>query len=251
MLNARRQAMSALVDAFERHDVSAIRKALADGADPNGLIGGKTPFMWLYEMYTRSPRFADCVRMLLDAGAEPDDALLPFLLLDDADALIGNLRQVLEHRFYLDCAYTSLNGVSALHVCAEYNSVNCARLLLDAGANVDDLADLQDDGTGCHSPIFHTVNSNGNHCRPMLDLLVEEGASLDICVEALSWGRGFEWETTLFDATPLSYAQMGLLPQFHRKPEHVYDTIGYLYRRKHGTTAPVRNVPNRYLTPSG
>lgn len=243
--------MSALVDAFERHDVAAIRKALADGVDPNALIGGKTPFVWLYEMYSRSPCFVECLRVLLDAGAHNSDPLLTPLLLDDAEALIGNLRPVLEHRFYLDCAYTSLHGVSALHICAEYNSVNCARLLLDAGANIDDLADLQDDGTGCHSPIFHTVNSNGNHCRPMLDLLVEEGASLDICVEALSWGRGFDWETTLFDVTPVSYAQSGLLPQFHRTPEHIYDNIRYLFRRKHGTAAPVRNVPNRYLMPSG
>jgi hypothetical protein len=52
----------------------------------------------------------------------------------------------------------------------------------------------------------------------MLDLLLDEGASLDICVEAIAWGRGFDWETTLFDATPISYAQMGLLPQFHRSP---------------------------------
>ncbi|MBP2158075.1 MULTISPECIES: hypothetical protein [Asticcacaulis] len=239
--------MSALIDAFETHDVAAIRKALTDGTDPNAPIGGKTPFVWLYEMYTRSPHFAEALRVLIDAGAQSPDPLLTPLLLDDAEALIGNLRQILEHRFYLDCAYTSLKGVSALHVCAEYNSINCARLLLGAGANVDDLADLQDDGTGGHSPIFHTVNSNGDHCRPMLELLVDEGASLDICVEALSWGRGFDWDTTLFDATPLSYAQSGLLPQFHRRPEQIYDIISYLYRRKHGTIAPIRNVPNKYL----
>lgn len=239
---------AALIDAFEGHDIAAIQAALNAGADPDAVIGGKTAFQRLFEMYTRSSRFASCVRILLDAGAQSPDPLLPPLLLDDAEALTGSLRQALEQRFYLDCAYTSLNGVSALHICAEYNSVNCARMLLDAGANVDDLADLQDDGTGGHSPIFHTVNSNGNHCRPMLDLLVEEGASLDICVEAISWGRGFDWETTLFDATPLSYAQMGLLPQFHRRPRDIYDTISYLFRRKHGMTAPVRNVPNRYLS---
>lgn len=239
--------MSALIDAFETHDVAAIRKALADGTDPNTPIGGKTPFVRFYEMYTRSPRFADALRVLMDAGAQSPDPLLTPLLLDDADALSQNLRQVLEHRFNLDCAYTSLNGVSALHVCAEYNSVNSAQLLLDAGANVDDLADLHDDGTGGHSPIFHTVSSNGDHCRPMLELLVDKGANIDIRVQAIAWGRSFDWETTLFDVTPLSYAQMGLLPQFHRRPEQIYDVISYLYRRRHGTMAPVRNVPNRYL----
>lgn len=240
--------MSALIDAFETHDVAAIRKALTDGADPNAPIGGKTSFVRLYEMYTRSKHFAEALRVLIDAGAQSPDPLLTMLLLDDADALKRNLRQILEHRFCLDCAYTSLNGVSALHVCAEYNSVNCARLLLDAGANVDDLADVQDDGTGGHSPIFHTVNSNGDHCRPMLELLVEKGANIDIRIKALSWGRGFDWETTVFDVTPLSYAQMGLLPQFHRNPAEIYDIVSYLYSRKHGRTAPVRNVPNRYLT---
>ena len=240
--------MSALIDAFETHDVAAIRKALADGTDPNAPIGGKTPFVRLYEMYTRSKHFAEALRVLIDAGAKSPDPLLTPLLLDDAEALTGSLRQVLEHRFYLDCAYTSLNGVSALHVCAEYNSVNYARLLLDAGANADDLADLQDDGTGGQSPIFHAVNSNGDHCRPMLALLVDKGANIDIRVQAIAWGRGFDWETTLFDVTPLSYAQMGLLPQFHRRPEQIYDVISYLYRRRHGRAAPVRNVPNRYLS---
>jgi hypothetical protein len=239
--------VNALIDAFETHDVAAIRTALADGTDPNVPIGGKTPFVRLYEMYTRSPHFAAAVRVLIDAGAESPEPLLTPLLLDDAEALSGNLRRVLEHRFYLNCAYTSLNGVSALHICAEYNSVNCAHLLLEAGADIDGLADVRDDGTGGHSPIFHTVNSNSDHCRPMLELLVETGANLDIRVQAIAWGQGFDWETTLFDVTPMSYAQMGLLPQFHRRPEQIYGIISYLYRHRHGTTAPVRNVPNRYL----
>ena len=39
---------------------------------------------------------------------------------------------------------------------------------------------------------------------------------------------GFEWETICFDVTPVSYAQMGLLPQFTRNERDIYANIGLL-----------------------
>ena len=36
-------------------------------------------------------------------------------------------------------------------------------------------------------------------------------------------GKGFDGETTLFDVTPMSYAQFGLVPQVHRKERDIYD----------------------------
>ena len=47
--------------------------------------------------------------------------------------------------------------------------------------------------------------------------------------------------------TPISYAQCGLYPQFHRREQDVYANIDYLYRRRYGNKTPVRNVPNKYV----
>jgi Ankyrin repeat len=230
-----------LLEAFERHSPERIRAALLAGASPHEPIRGKTPMLWLVEMYTRSDRFADCLRVMLDAGASLDDSLLTALLLDDDESLRERLAadsQALGRRFALECSYTSLDGVSALHVCAEYNSVRCVRALLAAGHEVDSRADVDHEGT---------VNSNGNHCRGAMELLVEAGASLDLRLKGVRWGRGFEWETLVLDVTPLSYAQCGLYAQFHRREADVYANLEYLSRKRYETSPAIPNVPNRYL----
>jgi preprotein translocase subunit SecA len=63
------------------------------------------------------------------------------------------------------------------------------------------------------------------------------------------WGKGFEWETTCFDVTPISYAQMGLLPQFQRRERDIYDNIKLLLEASKRKVPPLENVPNRYLEP--
>lgn len=80
-----------------------------------------------------------------------------------------------------------------------------------------------------------------------MDLLVDAGADLEVRLKGLVWGGGFEWETVLFDVTPISYAQCGLYAQFHRREQDIYSNIEQLYRRRYGTAPPIRNVPNRYL----
>jgi hypothetical protein len=60
-------------------------------------------------------------------------------------------------------------------------------------------------------------------------------------------GGGFEWETAVFDVTPLSYAQCGLYAQFHRREEDVCRNVAYLYQRRYGSEPQIRNVPNKYL----
>ena len=239
-----------LLGAFELHDAPGVRKALDAGVNPTAPLNGKRPIDWLISMYTRSPNFAACLRVMLAAGATVGNDLTEAALLDDDDALRRIVQQNPERareRVDVESAYTSLRGVSALHVCAEFNSIRCATLLLNAGADVDDRADVDGDGLGGQTPLFHTVNSNQNHCRPMMDLLLDAGANVDVRLRGLVWGDGLEWETVVFDVTPISYAQCGLYRQFHRDEKDIYDNIDRLYRRRFGSSAPRRNVPNRYV----
>jgi hypothetical protein len=223
---------------------------LAAGISPTEPIKGKPPIESLIEMYLRSERFAECLEVMLKAGATLGDQLLEAILLDD-DARVrrvlaksGNsVRKTLS----VVSAFTSCRGVSPLHICAEFNSTRCIRVLLDNGADVNARADQHPEGTGGHTPIFHAVNSIFNYCRPAMEMLTEAGADLDIRVKALLWGESMSWETVLFDVTPISYAQCGLYRQFHRREEHIYSNIEYLYRKRYRARPPARNVPNKYL----
>ena len=237
--------------AFEEHAPEEIRRALVAGASATKPINGKRPIDCLIEGYLRSPRFGDCLRILLDAGALIDGPLLKAVLLDD-DAAVQRLAkagQDLSRKLRIPCAFTSCEGVTALHLCAEFNSVKCARALLQAGANVNATADIDTDGFGGQTPIFHAVNSIFNYCRPTLEMLVNAGAHLDIRLKGLIWGAGADWETLVLDVTPMSYAQCGLYAQFHRSERDVYDNLSYLYQKRYGAGLPLRNVPNKYLAP--
>ena len=82
---------------------------------------------------------------MLAAGAVIEDPLLEAVLLDDAAILRNLLKtsgQNLDPKLYLDCAYTSLKGVSALHVCGEYSCVRCAGVLVEAEIDLNVRADI-------------------------------------------------------------------------------------------------------------
>ncbi len=239
-----------LLGAFEVHSPEGIRESLSAGASPTELIKGKRPVDCLIEGYLRSPKFRKCLQVLVDAGASLGDPLLQAVLMDDDQGLRRLLKEssaAIQRKMSPLCAFTSCRGVSALHVCAEFNSLRCASALLDAGADVNAWADVDSDGLGGQTPIFHAVNSIFNYCRPMMALLVDRGARLDIRVKSLLWGESFEWETVIFDVTPISYAQCGLYKQFHRAEDDIYSNIAYLHEKLYGAAPTLRNVPNQYL----
>ena len=183
--------------AFEEHAPEEIRRALAAGASPTERIKGKTPVDCFIEGYLRSPRFARCLQILLEAGAAIDDPLLKAVLLDDGTTvqhLVDEGHDV-NRKLRIPCAFTSCEGVTALHICAEFNCVKSANVLLWAGADINSPADTDSNGFGGQTPIFHAVNSILNYCRPMLELLVDAGANLDVRLKGLVWGPGADWET--------------------------------------------------------
>jgi hypothetical protein len=251
-MNLMLAATEELLSAFDGHDSYGVRAALKAGADPCSPIRGKTPVVWLLQEYTRSDRLGDCLRLLLERGAQLPDPILTPILMNDAPSIrkaIDMQPSVLLHRTSLVSAFTSLDGVSLLHVAAEYGNLDAARVLLDAGADVNATADLDEDGLNGHTPIFHTVNSIHNRSEPIMRLLLDAGARTDIRLDGLNWGKGYEWETTFFDVTPISFAQMGLMPQVHRSESDIYSNIRTLLSFTRRRVPPLSNIPNRYLQP--
>lgn len=239
-----------LLCAFETHAVDEIREILDRGLDARSTIKGKTLTNNLIEMYARSDAFPACLHLLLERGATLDDPRIAPVLLDDGDALAAALRDdpsLLEHRTSLVSAFTPLEGASLLHVAAEFGHMRAARVLLEMGADVDARAAVDAYGLNGHTPLFHTVNSAWNRSAPLMRLLLDAGAAADVRLAGLVWGRGMEWETTLFDVTPVSYAQFGLLPQVGRAERDIYDNIAALLEAANRRVPPLDNVPNRYL----
>jgi ankyrin repeat protein len=187
---------------------------------------------------------------MVQAGGCIDDMLLLPVLLDDLELLEAALAQdpsFLSHRAHIPCSFTSLDDVTLLHVAVEYGSSSAVEWLIAKGADVNARAGLGADGSNGHTPIFHAVNSNANRTVEILSRLLEAGAHTEILLTSLWWGRGFEWETVFFDVTPLSYAQMGLLPQVHRREQDVYLNIQMMLSAANRPSPTLNNVPNRYL----
>lgn len=134
-----------------------------------------------------------------------------------------------------------------LHVAAEYGHTGAARVLIDEGADVDARAAVDEHGLNGQTPLFHTVNSHANRSAPVMELLIDAGARCDIRLAGITWGKGFDWETTCLDVTPVSYAQLGLLPQMHRREQDVYANVKRLLEASGRGVPPVPNVPNKYL----
>ena len=241
---------SDLLSAFDGHAVEDVRAALAAGADPSVPIQGKLATEWLLEEYTRSDRLPDCLRLILERGAVFRDPAIAPVVLDDADAICAAVKSnptLLSHRTTLRSSFTSLVDATLLHVAAEFGHLNAARTLVELGADVNATAGVDRDGLNGHTPIFHTVNSHANRSAPIMRLLAEAGADCQFLVRGLDWGKGYPWETTIFDVTPISYAHLGLLKQVQRIEADIYENIRYLLSAADRPVPPLENVPNRYL----
>ena len=81
----------------------------------------------------------------------------------------------------------------------------------------------------------------------MLDYLLSKSIELQITVNGLIWGKGYEWETLIPAVNPISYAMMGLLPQMHRNEITISKVVSLLLKAVYGIGYIPSNVPNKYL----
>ena len=125
---------------FELHSVDGIKECFRNGVDPNHVVNGKPLLYELINMYTRGPLFKSCIQAFVDYGLDFEDKILLSVLLDDAaslDTQLGADKNALTKKYTFDCTFTPLYEVSLLHICAEYNHLNCAEILVNHGADIN------------------------------------------------------------------------------------------------------------------
>lgn len=239
--------LTELIYQIELHSAEGIRQCFANGINPNEHYKNEPLIYELTSEYTRSPRFKDCVRAFVDHGMKMEDEILLSVLLDDAEKLNTLLLtnpDAISKKYSLRCAYTTLQEVSLLHICAEFNHVACAVVLVNYGADINAVAGVDEHGFGGHTPIFHTVNQNNNQSIDMLHFLLSKEAEIRITLPGLIWGKGYEWETLIPGVNPINYAMMGLLPHMHRDEKTIADTVSLLLKQEFGIDYQSPNVPN-------
>ncbi|MDF7818678.1 ankyrin repeat domain-containing protein [Runella sp. MFBS21] len=239
-----------IITNFELHSVEGIRDCFKNGINPNAIINGKPLVYELINMYTRGPLFKSCIQAFVDNGLDFEDKILLSVLLDNDFLLDKQLavdKSALTKRYSFNCTFTPLFEVSLLHICAEYNHLSCAKVLVKHGADINSKAGFDENGFGGHTPIFHTVNQDSNKSLDILKFLISKQADLTITVKGLIWGKGYEWETFVPSVNPISYAMMGLLRQFQRSEKDIYEVVSLLIKANYGIHYFPTNIPNKYL----
>ena len=239
-----------IIGDIEIHSVQGIKECFENGVNPNDYLNDEPLIYELTSEYTRSPEFKNCVNAFVEHGVNFEDKALLAVLLDDASLLTAALNsnpKALLKTYTLRCAYTPFYQVSLLHICAEFNHVSCAEVLVNNGTDINIKAGTDEFGFGGQTPVFHTVNQNSNRSIDMLNFLLSKSADLKYTVAGFIWGKGYPWETLIPAVNPVSYAMMGLLPQMHRNERTISIIVSTLLRAAYGIDYTPSNIPNKYL----
>ena len=168
---------------FELHSVEGIRDCFEHGINPNEVINGKPLFFELVNMYTRGPLFRECIKVFVDYGLKFEDKVLLAVLMNDSttlDTLLTSDKEASNKKYSFDSTFTPLYEATLLHICAEYNHMASAQIIIKHGADINAKAGLDAHGFGGQTPIFHTVNQDANKCLDTLNYLISQKADLTI-----------------------------------------------------------------------
>ncbi len=235
---------------FELHAVDGIEECFQQGIDPNQIHKGKPLIYELINMYSRGPDFKNCIKAFVNHGLIFDDEVLLAVLLNDdlrLNELLSGHKEAIGKKYSFDCTFTPLQEASLMHICAEYNHLSCAKVLVKHGNDVNVKAGYDEYGFGGQTPIFHTVNQHNNGSLEMLNFLIGQQADLSLTIKGLIWGRGYPWETFVPSVNPISYSMMGLLRQFQRTETQIYEIVTLLIKARYGMEYYPSNIPNEYL----
>jgi ankyrin repeat protein len=239
-----------IIEDIECQDVAGIRECFEHGVNPNSYFRGEPLIYELISEYGRGPKFRQSIRAFVEFGLQFEDQALLSVLLDDPHMLSIQLAaqpQLIYKKYSLRCAYTPLFEVSLLHICAEFNHLDSALQLVSHGSDPNGPAGFDEFGFGGQTPIFHTVNQNGNHSVDMLNYFLSLPVDVTYSIKGLIWGKSYPWETLIPAVNPISYAMMGLLPQMHRAEKTITDIVSRLLHAGYGINYQSRNIPNAYL----
>lgn len=239
-----------IIGEFEIHSADGIRTCFLNGIDPNQIHKGKPLVYELINMYLRSPRFKNCMQVFVEFGLKFEDEALLAVLLDDGrklEDILNKNASIIAKKYTLDSTFTPLFDATLLHICAEYNHLECAEILVKFGANVNAKAGVDIHGFGGQTPVFHTVNQHQNASMEMLKFLISKNTDLGLTVRGLIWGKGYDWETYIPAVNPTSYAMMGLLRQFQRTEKDIYEIVNILMKATYNLDYEPKNIPNKYL----
>jgi hypothetical protein len=134
------------------------------------------------------------VQVFVDCGLKFSDRALLAVLLEDAETLKNLIQQdstLISQTRSLRSAFTPLYNASLLHVCAEFNHLDCAQVLVDNRADINASAGVDENGFGGQTPIFHTVNQILNNSIDILHFFLLKNADLKVTVAGFVWGKGY------------------------------------------------------------
>jgi ankyrin repeat protein len=207
-------------------DPTSLSWLLQHGADPDcgtasrwqrmGKAHPGTALDSLLGTYVRSSdALNESIKLLQDAGGTSryDETGVLAAIRGDVQTvsdLIHEDRSILQKRYpSLDIGTTggrmlTLKGATLLHVAAEFGHADVARLLMDAGAGVNETALRDADGIGGQTPIFHAATQGGDRGLAVVRLLLERGA--DLGVRCRIPGH-YERLDEVFEGSALEYAE--------------------------------------------